>query len=88
MNRDKLITSSLDEIEAMISAGYQVPDAPSFTLAPFALRADMAAFMDKGIADGLFFPHDKTTAMAIATIVTADEEEDVRTLTEEDEMFA
>lgn len=87
MNRDKLITSSLAEIEAMISAGYQVPDAPAFTLAPFALRADMAAFMDKGIADGLFFPHDKTTAMAIATIVTADEAEEVRTLTE-DEMFA
>ena len=84
MNRDKLVTMACDELEKMISQGYQAPKEPQAMLAPFDLRAEMAAFMDKGIADGLFFAHDKTTAMAIATIVTADEDEANLQISEDD----
>ena len=87
MNRDKLITMACDELEKMIAAGYSAPQEPQAMLAPFDLRAEMAEFMDKGIADGLFFAHDKTTAMAIATIVTADEDE-TELLISEDELYA
>ena len=51
-----------------------------------ALLDEMSAFMDKGIADGLFFPHDKTVAMAVATIVVSDTPEETHAT--EDEMFA
>ena len=75
MNRDKLIAQSMTALEQMIADGYTPPAEPEITLAPFDLRDEMAAFMDKGIQDGLFFPHDKVVAMQIATIVTADEDE-------------
>ena len=39
--------------------------------------------MDKGIEDGLFFPHDKTVAMAVASIVVSDDENDA-TASEDD----
>ena len=84
MNRDKLITQSINAVEAMIDAGYNAPSEPEITLAPYDLRDEMAAFMDKGIADGLFFPHDKIVAMQIATIVTADEDEASLQVTEDD----
>jgi 3-hydroxyacyl-CoA dehydrogenase len=42
--------------------------------------------MDKGIADGLFFPHDKTVAMAVASIVVSDSAED--TPVQEDDLYA
>ncbi|MGC6517987.1 MAG: 3-hydroxyacyl-CoA dehydrogenase NAD-binding domain-containing protein [Candidatus Puniceispirillaceae bacterium] len=84
MNRDKLIMQAMTGIEAMISDGYMPPAAPKFTLAPYELRHEMADFMDKGIADGLFFAHDKVVAMQIATIVTADEHEDVIEVGEDD----
>ena len=87
MNRDKLITMACDELEKMIADGYSAPEEPQAMLAPFDLRAEMAEFMDKGIADGLFFAHDKTTAMAIATIVTADEDETELSISE-DELYA
>ena len=86
MNRDKLITEAIAAIEVM-SSGYQPPKEPEITLAAFDLRDEMAQFMDKGIADGLFFPHDKTVAMQIATIVTADEDEPSMTI-DEDGLYA
>ena len=84
MNRDKLITQSISAVEAMIAKGYEPPSEPEITLAPYNLRDEMAAFMDKGIADGLFFSHDKNVAMQIATIVTADEDEASMQVTEDD----
>ena len=84
MNRDKLITAAITEMEAIIAKGYTPPEEPKAELAPFDLRAEMAEFMDKGIADGLFFPHDKIVAMQIATIVTADEDETSLVVTEDD----
>ena len=87
MNRDKLVAQSMTALEEMIAQGYQAPQEPDITLAPFDLRAEMAAFMDKGIQDGLFFPHDKVVAMQIATIVTADEDEASLTQSE-DQLYA
>lgn len=72
MNRDKLLTEAMAEIDAMHAAGYQPPLEKSFILPGSDLLDEMAAFMDKGIADGLFFPHDKTVAMAVASIVVND----------------
>ena len=84
MNRDKLVARAMADLEAMIKTGYQAPQSPEITLAPFDLRDEMADFMDKGIADGLFFAHDKQVAMTIATIVTADEGETTHQVSEDD----
>ena len=75
MNRDKLLTEAMAEIETMLKAGYQPPAEKQFTLPAGDLLDEMSAFMDKGIADGLFFPHDKTVAMAVASIVVHDGDE-------------
>ena len=69
MNRDKLVSRAIEAVEAMVSEGYNVPDAPVFDLPGGDLLEEMDAFMDKGIKDGLFMPHDKTTAMAAASVV-------------------
>ena len=87
MNRDKLVARAMQDIEAINKAGYQAPDEPEIMLAPYDLRDEMAAFMDKGIEDGLFFTHDKQVAMTIATIVTADEDEQTHSVSEDD-LFA
>ncbi|MGC6484817.1 MAG: 3-hydroxyacyl-CoA dehydrogenase NAD-binding domain-containing protein [Candidatus Puniceispirillales bacterium] len=72
MNRDKLLTEAMAAIEAMHESGYQPPAEKQFTLPSRDLLDEMSAFMDKGIADGLFFPHDKTVAMAVASVVVHD----------------
>ncbi|MEM7243677.1 MAG: 3-hydroxyacyl-CoA dehydrogenase, partial [Pseudomonadota bacterium] len=70
-NRDKLITEASRDIEAMIK-GYSPPEPMTFELPGIALLDEMASFMDDGIEKGMFFPHDKTTAMAVASIVVSD----------------
>jgi 3-hydroxyacyl-CoA dehydrogenase len=85
MNRDKLVTMAIDAVHDL-REGYRAPAAPEFTLPGNALLDEMSAFMDKGVADGHFFPHDKTVAMAVATIVVSDTAEDVSA--SEDDMFA
>ncbi|XDZ65243.1 3-hydroxyacyl-CoA dehydrogenase NAD-binding domain-containing protein [Alphaproteobacteria bacterium LSUCC0684] len=72
MNRDKLMTTAIAEIRAMRSGGYAPPAPPQFELPGDGLLEEMATFMDKGIRDGLFFPHDKTVAMAVGSIVAHD----------------
>ncbi|MGB1036671.1 MAG: 3-hydroxyacyl-CoA dehydrogenase, partial [Candidatus Puniceispirillales bacterium] len=66
--------------------GYMPSKAPQLTLPDVNLRKKMSDFMDKGIADGLFFPHDKTVAMAVASIVVSDTDGE-ETVSEHD-MFA
>ena len=85
MNRDKLVELAINAVHELRD-GYETPAAPTFTLPGNALLDEMSAFMDKGIADGLFFPHDKTVAMAVATIVVSDTPEETHAT--EDEMFA
>mgnify|MGYP001028100126 FL=1 len=86
MNRDKLMASAMERIAAIHAAGYTPSVAPQLTLPGVGLRQKMSDFMDKGIADGMFFPHDKTVAMAVATIVVSDTEH-AETVSEQD-MFA
>lgn len=70
INRDKLVTTATQALEKMQS-NYAAPSAPQFELPGNRLIAKMADFMDKGISDGLFFPHDKTVAMQVAEIVVS-----------------
>ncbi|MEL6549534.1 MAG: 3-hydroxyacyl-CoA dehydrogenase NAD-binding domain-containing protein [Pseudomonadota bacterium] len=67
MNRDKLITTATARIDGW--SAYRPPEAPRFTLPGKSILAEMESFMDKGVAKGWFTPHNKTTAMEIATIV-------------------
>jgi 3-hydroxyacyl-CoA dehydrogenase len=63
--------------------GYRTPQPPVARLADGALASKMDTFMQEGIERGDFMPHDKTVAMAIASVMllgdddgeTADEQE-------------
>ena len=85
MNRDKLVTMAIAAVKDL-AQGYTPRPEPEFILPGNALLKDMADFMDKGIEDGLFFPHDKTVAMAVASIVVSDDEND--TAASEDDLYA
>ena len=69
MNRDRLLPAAIAAVEAMQQAGYTPPQPPRFNLPGRALHDKMAGFMDKGVTDGLFMPHDRTTALAIGGII-------------------
>ena len=85
MNRDKLVTMAIAAVKDL-AEGYMPRPEPEFILPGNALLKEMADFMDKGIEDGLFFPHDKTVAMAVASIVVSDDEND--TAASEDDLYA
>jgi len=87
MNRDRLVYAAVAAIEQMCAADYRPPLEPRFSLPGRSLLDDMAAFMDKGINDGLFFPHDKTVAMTVAEIVVNSDSEEPLEVSE-DELFA
>ena len=46
----------------------------------------MEEFMDNGIEKGLFYPHDKTVAMQVASVIVNDVNDEMLEL-EEDELF-
>ncbi len=83
MNRDKLIHQASLAIEEL-APGYQAPAARTLTLPGRGILARMEAFMDEGIAKGWFYPHDKTTAMAIASIVVNTEADAPLVVSEQD----
>ncbi len=72
MNRDRLYTAALALIETL-RANASPPAVPSFELAGGDIIERMERFMDEGMARGDFFPHDKTVAMAVASIVCSDD---------------
>ena len=74
MNRDYLITQGCAAIAEM-QEGYRAPATPDCQLADHSLIAKMADFMQAGIDRGDFFAHDKTVALAIASVMVADEGE-------------
>ena len=86
MNRDKLITRSSAALREMAD-GYQPPAEPVFQLPGRAILEKMSSFMDDGISKGWFMPHDKTTAMEIATIVVNHEGDETLEQTE-DQIYA
>ena len=68
MNRDRLLPRAIEMIGEMRD-GYKAPTPPVAHLADGALAAKMEDFMQQGIDRGDFFPHDKTVAMAIASVM-------------------
>lgn len=72
MNRDRLYTRSVQELQSL-GHQYSAPQQPEFMLAGGDILERMAAFMDEGIDRGDFFPHDKTVAMQIASIMCSDD---------------
>ena len=68
MNRDKLITRAT-ALLADMAPGYTPPTPLKLTLPGKAVFGKMEVFMADGLAKGWFKPHNKTTAMEIATIV-------------------
>jgi len=72
MNRDRLYSRSLQELDAL-AEHYQAPEKPEFVLAGGDILERMSAFMDEGVGRGDFYPHDKTVAMQIATVMCSDD---------------
>ncbi len=68
MNRDRLLPRAIEMIGEM-QDGYRPPEVPVARLADGALAGKMEEFMQQGIDRGDFFPHDKTVAMAIASVM-------------------
>ena len=68
MNRDRLLPRAIEMIAEM-QDGYKMPPPPVAQLADGGLAEKMEDFMQQGIDRGDFFPHDKTVAMAIASIM-------------------
>ncbi|MGB1235388.1 MAG: 3-hydroxyacyl-CoA dehydrogenase NAD-binding domain-containing protein [Planktomarina sp.] len=83
MNRDKLITQATAWIADMAD-GY-IPPAPQiYTLPGKAILQKMDDFMADGVAKKWFLPHNKTTAMEIATIVVNTDSDETLDVTEQD----
>ena len=68
MNRDRLLPRAIEMIAEM-QDGYKTPPLPVAQLADGGLAEKMEDFMQQGIDRGDFFPHDKTVAMAIASVM-------------------
>jgi len=85
INRDRLYAQAIKKLNLLVS-GYQAPDEPTFELAKGDSLERMAAFMDKGVASGDFYPHDKTVAMHIAQVICQCENES--SSASEDDMYA
>ena len=68
MNRDRLLPRAIEMIAEM-QDGYKKPPPPVAQLADGGLAEKMEDFMQQGIDRGDFFPHDKTVAMAIASVM-------------------
>ena len=68
MNRDRLLPRAIEMIAEM-QDGYKTPPPPVAQLADGGLAEKMEDFMQQGIDHGDFFPHDKTVAMAIASVM-------------------
>ena len=83
MNRDKLITQATVLLEKM-AVNYTPPIRPQMVLPGNAILQKMDDFMADGVAKGWFKPHNKTTAMQIATIVVNTTSDEPLTVTEQD----
>jgi len=72
MNRDRLYTHSVAALDEL-ARDYKAPVAPSFELGSGDILDRMASFMDEGIDRKDFYPHDKTVAMGIASVICSDD---------------
>jgi len=85
INRDRLYDAAIKKLNSLTD-GYQVPSEPEIRLAGGDLLQRMSDFMDKGIASGDFFAHDKTVAMHIANVMCHVSGESITV--SEDDMYA
>jgi len=85
INRDRLYCAAIEKLSSL-AVDYKAPAEPEFRLAGGDLLSRMTGFMDKGIASGDFFAHDKTVAMHIAKVMCDDSGES-RSVSEDD-MYA
>ena len=83
LNRDKLMHVAIVEI-AKLQKKYIPPTIPIFELPGRAILSKMSNFMQKGIDDGLFYPHDKIVAMQVAEIVVNSISDNSLTVSEQD----
>ncbi len=83
MNRDKLITQASAWI-AKMGQDYTPPTPQTYTLPGKAILQKMDDFMSDGVAKKWFLPHNKTTAMEIATIVVNTDSDEELIVTEQD----
>lgn len=83
MNRDKLITQATKMIMEM-SPNYRPPAPPKMVLPGKSILSKMDRFMSEGVTKGWFKPHNKTTAMEIATIVINTTSDDSLEVSEQD----
>ncbi|MFT5893337.1 MAG: 3-hydroxyacyl-CoA dehydrogenase [bacterium] len=72
MNRDRLYTRSIKELSDL-AEDYIAKPVPEFMLAGGDILERMSVFMDEGIARKDFYPHDKTVAMQIASIICSED---------------
>lgn len=75
MSRDRLLARAIAEAKAL-SSGYQPSKVPEVMLASHSLIEKMDSFMQDGVDKGMFTAHNKVVAMAIATIIVADQGQD------------
>ncbi len=85
INRDRLYSTAIEKLTSL-TADYKAPVEPEIMLAGGDSLQRMSDFMDKGIASGDFFPHDKTVALRIANVMCSDSGETINV--SEDEMYA
>jgi len=85
INRDRLYSTAIDKLDGLVS-GYKAPEAPEIVLAGGDSLQRMSDFMDKGIASGDFFEHDKTVAMHIAAVICSESGEPINI--SEDDLYA
>jgi len=83
LNRDKLMHVAIAEV-AKLQKEYMPPSIPVFELPGCAILSKMSNFMQKGIDDGLFYPHDKIVAMQVAEIVVNGSSDNSLTVSEQD----
>ena len=87
MNRDRLVDQASAWIDELSAAGYQPPQAPTFELAGTPAVEAMAENLDKGLAKGIYVPHDRAVGLAIGEIV-AGADVTPGTAASEDDLFA
>ena len=85
INRDRLYTAAIAKLKTL-SVDYAAPDEPEIMLSGGDSLQRMTEFMDKGIANGDFFAHDKTVAMHIANVICAADGQSVSAT--EDDLYA
>ena len=82
MNKDRIFEKAC-AVNLSMQETYTPPETPTFRLANPNMREKMHAFMENGVLQGMFTPHNLTTAMAIADVIVAKEGER-QSITEQD----